>query len=227
MNYWLFFVIMLLGLVPIFLLKKYNLKNLKPISPFIWLLFIASLEETSTVLFLLIAKISILTGYWERIYELAEFLTIFFFFITILKPKHLFFFKISITLYITLYVYLLFIWNIDKCKTTSSYLMLLETMFVIAASFLWFKNCFISLEETTLLKTPNFYFISGFLFYFVSTIFLFLITDYLIKNKKSEFWDYYNFNLYANFVWRLLLIIGVCCAFSHKKNATEKPVSKL
>ena len=222
MNYWLFFIGMLLGLAPVFLLKKYKLSNLKPITPFIWLVFIASLEETGNVLFWYITKIDIPTAYWSRIYSLAEFLTIFYFFITTLKPKYLLFFKISITLFLSLYVYLLFIWNIDECNKTDSYLMLIETMFVIAASFLWFKNCFTSLEETTLIKTPNFYFVSGFLFYFVSTIFLFLITDYLIKNKNSEFWNYYNFNLYACIVWRLLLIIGVWRAFFNKKKVIEK-----
>ncbi len=149
MNLWLFYFIMFLGFLPIYILKKHKLSNLKPITPFIWLVFIASLEETGTVLIWYICKIDFPTGYWSRIYSLAEFLIIFYFFISILKPKYLLFFKISIALYITLYVYLLFIWNIDECNKTDSYLMILETIFIIVCSFLWCKNCFITLKETT------------------------------------------------------------------------------
>ena len=74
---------------------------------------------------------------------------------------------------------------------------------------LWMKYAFINLKEDSLLKYPPFYFISGLLFYFSGTLFLFLFGNLILKEGSEAFLDSWMLNLFFNIVFKILLFIGI------------------
>jgi hypothetical protein len=90
-----------------------------------------------------------------------------------------------------------------------SYLQVIESVFVITAVMLWMKYAFINLQEDSLLKFPHFYFISGLLFYFSGTLFLYLLGSLIFHNEIEYFLDYWMLNLFFNIFLKILLLIGI------------------
>lgn len=203
----LLYIFFLLGFFPILLAKINKRKtNFRAffIEPFSWLVVFSTIYE---YLFSLLLQIN--PVYWFRLYLLLEFLALYYYFYNLLNKKYKPFFYSFMALYLILFIYLLFIWDMNESMKTDSYLSTLETIFVFCCSFLWFKKMFTHLSETSLLVTPHFYFVSGFILYFFGTFFLFLASDFILKNMKSEFLSYWNINILFNIFLRTLLIIGI------------------
>ncbi len=202
----LFFFVLILGLIPfiitLFLKRKYEVQTF-PIIPFLGLVFFSSITE------FVLYSFKMETNYWGRIYTFLDFLAVFYYFKQVLKPKHRYFFSFSFVLFLLLYIYLLFIWNVTDSIKTESYLTIFETTFVLSAAVLWFKFIFEETKETSLLLTPDYYFISGFVLYFSGTFFLFLVSDFILKNMTASFLSFWNLNIYLGIILRLLLISGI------------------
>lgn len=200
----------LLGIVPICLLKAKKIKSQKAITPFLWMVFIFSLIEIGiTIYFDIYSDSQYNSAYMFRIYTLFEFLTIYFYFKHVLSATYKLFLRATAIFFLLLYVYFIFIWNVDEASKTDSYLSLVETFFVLIAAFLWFKNNLEVNNKISLFSNPDFYYIFGFVFYFSTTIVLFLLTNYIQNKGYEEFWGFYIFNILFAIVWRILIIIGV------------------
>src|SRR5690606_10662021 len=79
-------------------------------------------------------------------------------------------------------------------------------LFVITGSTLWIRKLFIEMTIPNLWKNAKFHFVSGFLLYYTSTFFFFLLSDMISLN--SNFYDYWMVNIIAAFIFRILLSIG-------------------
>ncbi len=199
-----------LGIIPICLLKAKKIKSQKAITPFLWLVLIISLIEIGiTIYFEIFSNIHYNSAYIFRIYTLLEFLTIYFYFKNILSSSYTIFFKVTAIFFLLLFAYFILIWNIDEASKTDSYLSLVETFFVLITAFLWFKNNLENDHKVSLFDNPDFYYIFGFVFYFSTTIVLFLLTNYLQNQGYEEFWGFYIFNILFAILWRVFQIIGV------------------
>lgn len=205
----LMYLINFIGFIPILLLKSNKILSQKPIVPFLWLVSIISAIEIAGTIIDYHTKYRFQTAHIFMVYTLFEFLTIWFYFKQILNPSYRLFFRASATTFIILYSYFIYTWDIYNCLKTDSYLTLFETFFVMTATFLWFKNDFLSDTKMPFQKNPDFYFVFGFVFYFSLAIILYLLTDYLYRKGYEAFWDYYIYNFLFCAIWRILLIIGV------------------
>lgn len=205
MTDFLFYIVNALGLVPIIYLyinkRKINYKSLY-ILPFAILTFFSSLYEMIT------SGVNYNTAYWFRLYLLLEFITLFYYYYKINLNDNKYLLK-GFILYLSLYGYLLFIWDLNTCYKTDSFLTIYEFVFVLIGTVLWFRKVFGELSETSLLSSPDYYFIAGFLLYFSGTFFLFLMCDYILKNATNQFLNYWNLNILFSGLLRILLIIGI------------------
>lgn len=198
-----FFIALLIGVFPLLILfvKKKALDLREPISLFVWLTTLASLYEFfgSTIL-----KIN--TTYWWQLYSLMEFVSLYYFFYKSFEPKR----KIIFILWITFFLmqYSLSFFYLSEVFISSSINKTPLTLFIIVFSFLWFKELFYKMEIQNPWQIANFYFVSGFLLYYSSTFFLFLLASFLFKSNVY-FYDYWLINIVATIILRTSLIIGV------------------
>ncbi len=199
-----------LGFIPIWLLKANKIKSQNAITPFLWLIFIFSIIESCITIFMkLYPNSGYSSAYVFRIYTFLEFWTIYFYFKRILISAYNLFLKIGAIIFILLFLSFIFIWNANESMKTESYLMLFDTFFVLIVAFLWFKNNLEDTNKVSLFINPDFYYIFGFVFYFSTSIVLFLLSIFLQKRGYAEFWGFYIFNILFVIVWRILIIIGV------------------
>ena len=201
----LFYFYLFLGILPLFLMKSLKIKAFQPlfIQPFVWLIFFASIFE------FIAFKKQWETPYWFRFFILVDFLVVFCFYYFALNKSFKLFFYLSFFGFLLLYIYLLTIWNVEESDKTDFYLTTCETLFVFIASLIWFISIFSELKETSLLHSPNFYFVAGFVLYYSGTFFLFLVSDFMIKNMASQILSYWNINILFNILLRTLIITGI------------------
>jgi len=201
----LFYFYLALGILPLFLLKSLKIKGFQLlfIQPFVWLIFLASIFE------FIAFKKQWETPYWYRFFILIDFLLLFYFFFFTLKKKYKLFFYSFLASFLLLYLYLIMMWDVKDSLRTDFYLTTFETLFVFIASILWFITVFSELKEPSLLHAPNYYFIAGFILYYSGTFFLFLVSDFMIKNVESDFLSYWNANILFNVLLRTLIMIGI------------------
>lgn len=203
----LLYIVLFLGILPILLVyfKRKQINNYFNYSyPLIALIALGSLYE---FVFTILLKIN--SEYWFRIYTLLAFLFISYYFNSLLEKKlQIFIFGINI-LNILLHIVLLFNWDINNNLQTTSYLNVLQSIFVFAFSIVWFINLFKKLENDSLLKNPDFYFVSSLVLYYLGTVFLFLMSAVLFKTNKAFILEYWIFNIFFNLVFRLLLLVGI------------------
>lgn len=215
----LFIIYVLSSFVIVFIFYKFkNLQSLQPIKPFIWLMLPSVLVDTTYYFVNFYFNVNYPTAYWQRMYEFFEFYTIVYFFYQLLKLNYRLLFKLFSFLYLILYCYLLSIWKLDDSLKTDSFLIIFETLFIIIFSIIWFKNCFSELTESSLLNSPSFYFITGFLIYFSGTVFLYIIIGYILENDITKFYDYYILNNYLVVVLRIIFFIGLFKAIKNENN---------
>lgn len=208
MSETLFYFALLLGVFPLIYFKIFKISRFQTffIEPFVWLIFISSIFEFFAFVF------NWDTPYWFRFYILLDFLLLFYFYFLTLNKKYKLFFYSFLVSFVLLYIYLLAIWNSENTFKTDFYLTAFETVFVLIASLLWFTTIFSELKETSLLRSPNYYFVAGFVLYYSGTFFLFLVSDFMIKNIVSDFLSYWNTNILFNIFLRTLILTGIWIA---------------
>jgi len=206
MQLYLFYFAVFIGIIPllVFIIRRKSLTEVSAIEPFLWLIVISGFYELiGTLLF------SLPTDPWFRTYCLMEFAAVFYFFYTLLKDVYRLVLLISGSLYLLLYVLLLFFWDNWDNLITESYLSIFIALFVFCCSVLWFKNIFSSMSESSLVQSPLFYFISGFILYFSGTLFLFLVSSLMVKNTALSLGEHWILIIIFNIILRILLIIGI------------------
>lgn len=195
-----------MGFIPILI---FSLKSNKSRSsnnyflPFIILTAIASIYELVFTSFL-----KIISSHWFQIYDFLEFFALVYFFMKIFEQKQkdilfLFAFIFLISFGISIYF-----WEVDNSLVSKGINSITTTLLVFTAIFIWFKNEFQKLEIAIIWQNAKFYFISGFLIYYASTIFLFIASNFIFKNENLKFEDYWFLNIIATFILRTFLIIG-------------------
>lgn len=198
-----------IGFIPLvlFLIRKRQ-RQLPPqaiyIGPFVWLTFLASAYELiGTLIFKLNSDI------WFRAYLLPEFFVLFYFFWKVFEKRYRPLFYFFGTVFLLAFIGLLFVWNDWSHLKGDSYLSLIEAIFVYTFVILWFKDVFHNLSEQYLWNFPLFYFISGFIFYFSGTLFLFLMGDIIDQTPTLVFEDYWVFNLILMIIKNIFLTVGI------------------
>ena len=195
----------ILGVLPIyFLVVKRNLlqKEVFYFLPSICLSIFSSVYE---LVFTFLLHYS--TGYWFRIYLLLEFFTLFYFFYQLFTSRIvialLYIFLVS---FISYFIFLFFHWKVEDSLKTDSFLSVISTVFVYFFSFFWFRQVFVNFEIDDLFSSPTFIFLCGQLLYFSSTLFLFLMSDYFLKEKKYDFLAFWQLNVFMCMVYRFFLL---------------------
>lgn len=206
MKFILIFTILygLLPLILFFLKRKKLASEVKFMLPYICLVFFASFYEfIGTILLQLNVK------YWFVFYDFIASIALFYFFYFLLNgiSKILFYFYIFLFVFISFNAFI--IWNGDNFIVISSYYNLLQTIFILNFSVLWIKKIFVGLELESFTSSATFYFISGLVLYYCGTVFLFLLSNLILKMDKTTFQDYWMLNIILNLVLRTLLIIGI------------------
>lgn len=200
------YIVIFLGILPsIFVLIKRNkIKTIQSYYPMIFLVAFGSIYE---FFFTILLKIN--SEYWFRFYDLISFLLISYYFKSILEKNNHKFIYIANIIYSLFYTFLFLFWNRNINLDTGSYLNALQTVFIFIFSILWFINIFKNLAYDSLLKNPHFYFVSGLILYYTGTIFFFLMSSVIFEKERIYILDYWMLNIFFNFIYRILLLIGI------------------
>ena len=186
-----------------FIKNKLN-SEIKPVFPFIVLCFLAGLYE---FIFTILLRVNTLP--WFYTYDVLYFFTIQYFFYYILEKKIKNIVWISSSSYIILFVYFVVNNSIKNYLTHLSYLSSITTFLIIIFSIMWFKKTFKETNLESLAKSSSFYFVSGFLIYNSGVIVLFLLSNSLYHQEKSNFQNYWFLNLLFNIFLKTFLILGL------------------
>ena len=184
-------------------LKKRAFIFKEPIIPFIWLTFLATLYEGEV---LLSSKINF--SYWFQIYSLVEFLTIFYFYFYLFQPQFKVMFRMMFVFLIINYGISFYCWEEYSVFTAKAVNKIPLTFLVLLGSFWWVRNLFKSVEIQNLWRNPNFYFVAGFYIYYLVTMPLFLMSNFIF-DSGLYFYDFAIINVMATLILRILLTIGV------------------
>jgi hypothetical protein len=202
----LYFVI-IFGITPLlyyFIARSKNVRELKPIIPFITLTFVSSLYELFG---------SLIFGwnvsYWFVFFEILAFLCIYYFYFEILQKQFLKLFLLTLFLFLGFCFYLSLNFIIKDFFIVSSYLNTFTTLFILFFTIIWFRRLILDASIENLLENSTFYFISGFILYYFGTLFLFLISNYLYKFDALSLQSYWVVNIILNLILRILLIVGL------------------
>lgn len=196
-----FYIVLFAGVIPLLLMfiKGNAFKFKRAGNPFIWLTAIATLYEFIGTILLEIAS-----NYWFQLYILLEFMALYYFYSKLFRPQFNIFFKSALLIFIISYTVSCFP---AGYFIGSSITRTMTPLFVLTGSTLWVRKLFIEMRVPNLWKNAEFYFVSGFLLYYTSTFFFFLLSD-SIFNLKSNFYDYWLVNIIAALIFRILLSIG-------------------
>lgn len=204
--FWIYFVI-IFGVSPLlyFLVyRKQDIRTLKPILPFIILTFIASIYE-----FLGTLTFGWNVSNWFIIYNILSFLAINYFYHNLIQTKFQVFNNLFLLAFILL-CYILFVnYQIKDFLIISTYFKGFITLFVLLFSVLWFVKIFQEVYVDDLLKNSIFYFISGFILYYCGTLFLFLLSNYVLRVDTATLHSYWLVNVILNLILRILLLMGL------------------
>lgn len=146
---------------------------------------------------------------WFKIYPFCELLVLIHYFYHLLKGRYKYMYWFFGLLYSVCFAFIAYQGKIDNFMDGDAYLQTVESVFVILAIILWMKYAFINLQEDSLLKYPQFYFISGLLFYFSGTLFMFILGSFILENQKDNFLNTWMLNLFFNVFFKILLLIGI------------------
>jgi hypothetical protein len=190
----------------LFLILKNKLeKDTFLIFPYLIFTFFASLYE---LIFTVILKVD--SSVWFKIYTLIEFFVLIHYFHKLLKGKYTYFFSVFSLLFLICFGFIVYEGKIANFMDGDLYLQIIDFVFIISATILWMKYAFINLEEDSLLKYSHFYFITGLLFYFSGTLFLFMFGDVILENQENkDFLNKWTLNLLFNIFLKILLLTGI------------------
>jgi hypothetical protein len=172
------------------------------IAPFAYLIAISSIyESTVTLIF------NVDSTVWFKMYTLLEFLCIFYFFLKLLHKQYRPLLYGFLVFFVITFIILQLLWLTEGKSETDSYLAIIETLFVYTMTFLWFKDIFTNRSLDSLWDSPAFYFISGFILYFSGTLFLFLMSDFVLTQQESG--RYWIINVVLSLFFSIILLIGI------------------
>lgn len=203
MHQVLFFTALFIGIIPllIVLAQKRALNFIEPIIPFIWLTAVATLYE-----FFGSVMLKINTSYWWQLYSLLEFITLYYFFYKLFGSSYKKTFILFVILLSVTYIISCVFWGEQFISTAINRIPL--TLFVFTFSFKWFKELFKKMEIINPWQKANFYFVSGLSIYYSSTLFLFLLSNYIFMSNEYSY-DYWLINVIATFILRIFLTMGI------------------
>lgn len=184
--------------------RRQSAIELKPILPYVFLTFISSLYEFFGTL-----TFGWNVSFWFLIYDILDFFCVFYFFYIILQKKYSKIFATFLVLFIALCCYLYLHYYINDFLIVNNYFKGFITFFVLLFSILWFVKMFAEVYVDNLLNNSTFYFISGFILYYCGTLFLFLLSNYILEVDSALFQSYWVVNIVLNFVLRTLLLVGL------------------
>lgn len=184
-------------------LRKKAFDKEHPAVPLLWLTAIGSLYE-----FIGSVLLKINTMYWFQLYPFLSFLTLYYFFFKLLKHNYKSLIRALFFLFIAVYLVSLYFFSDENKLLTTGLNRIPITIFVFTFTALWFKNLFEKMEEQNLWQNNNFYFITGLIIYYSSTLFLFIASNF-IYNSNLYFFDFWIVNIIASLILRILLCIGV------------------
>lgn len=184
--------------------RRQSAIELKPILPYVFLTFISSLYEFFGTL-----TFGWNVSFWFLIYDILDFFCVFYFFHIILQKKYSKIFATFLVLFIALCCYLYLHYYINDFLIVNNYFKGFITFFVLLFSILWFVKMFAEVYVDNLLNNSTFYFISGFILYYCGTLFLFLLSNYILEVDSALFQSYWVVNIVLNFVLRTLLLVGL------------------
>lgn len=200
-----FYITLFSGLLPLLFLflRKKAFDKEHPAVPLLWLTAIGSLYE-----FIGSVLLKINTMYWFQLYPFLSFLTLYYFFFKLLKHNYKSLIRALFFLFIAVYLVSLYFFSDENKLLTTGLNRIPITIFVFTFTALWFKNLFEKMEEQNLWQNNNFYFITGLIIYYSSTLFLFIASNF-IYNSNLYFFDFWIVNIIASLILRILLCIGV------------------
>lgn len=192
------------GILPLLMAfsKKDSFVFKEPITPFIWLTFIATLYEGIGTIVLKIDS-----SYWNKIYSLLEFLTIFYFYFKLFQPRFKTIFLLFLMLLLLTHI-ISFYWIEYSPFIVIAVNKIPLTFLVLLGSFWWVRDLFKSDETQNLWQNPVFYFVSAFYIYYLVTMPLFLMGSFIF-NSNLYFYHFAIVNIMATLILRILLTIGV------------------
>lgn len=196
------------GLVPLILYLLFKVRKdideeINAVLPYIGLIAVGSIYEPVVTL-----AFGVNSTYWFRAYDILEFASLYYFFTRLVPFKR----------YRGLFLccLLVFIAGVIGVGVTDISQFFLESMyaplifsFVVLFSTVWIWELFGRADVLWLLKSPAFYFVSGFVFYYSATFFFFLFGEVIYESGTYDYKDYWLLNIIAALLLRTLLIIGI------------------
>lgn len=193
------------GVLPLLVLfsKKRAFVFSEPIIPFVWLTFIATLYELvgTTIL-----RISV--DYWFQVYSLLEFLTVFYFYGKLFQSRFKTLFRLFFIALVVVYGISFYFWMAYSSFIAVAINRIPLTLLVLLGSFWWVRDLFKSDETQNLWQNPTFYFVMAFYIYYLVTMPLFLMANFIF-DSNLYFYDFAIVNVMATLILRILLTCGV------------------
>jgi hypothetical protein len=201
----LLYLTFLAGLVPAALfygLKPVSCSELNYIRPFIWLTALGSIYEPVATLWL-----EIPSQPWFRLYNILEFLCLYYFFSKMLGAEYNQVLRTFLTLFLTGALVLYFALDISQL-TLEAYYAPFIFVFVTACSVMWLRKVFIA-ADISLLNSPPFFFVCGFFFYYTNTFLFYLLSDIVIMDYNFDYKAYWVINILATLILKIIISLGV------------------
>lgn len=175
------------------------------IFPFLLIILCSDIYEIFAAIY------SIPSAVHYKVYTFTEFYVLLWYFYNLnerkIKPVYVTCAIIFLLLFI--YVCLGYQWSFSESMLTDSYLSAFATIAIYIFAIHWFTRIFEHLPETSLVRLPEFYYVSGIIIYLFGPTFLFLLSSQLISSDGEGFKDYWLINIVFNIVLRLFLMFGI------------------
>lgn len=199
--------IYILGLFPLtvyLIFKKQLMQEVRYLEPWLWLVAIGSIYE-----WVITETLRFDSSFWFMTYTLLGFAAIFYFFYQLLNKQYKKLLLFHAAFFGLFFVGALLSGKMYNDNKLLSYLLLIQTVFIINFSIIWFKDIFSTLQTTPLWNSPSFYFISSLVLYYSGIVSLFLLFDSILKNNPKYLDVYWMVNIMLSLVYRVMLIVGV------------------
>ena len=203
LDYTLIYSSLIIGVVflMLFLYKYKALRIKEPISLYIWYTLVSIIWELNGFLVL------VNPTFGFQYYFILEAGALYYFYNRLLHPSYKNTLRVFLAIMLTAYGVSFIFWDGGSSIISDTINRITLTIFVLLFSFLWIIDLFRKMEINKPWKDATFYFVSGFFIYYSSTLFLFLLSGFILS---GEFYLYYWLvNLITKLFLRVSLIIGV------------------
>lgn len=143
-----------------------------------------------------------------RIYTAFQFSIISLFFLELYRNRNL---RLAIITFLTVFVIILIV-DLFALNLPSMVVEPFESTYtgiiIIVFSLIYFYKIFNEMKIQKLEKNGLFWIVSGLLFYFSSTLVLFMLSNYVL-NGEGIFWNFWLINIIANIILNIILTIGI------------------